>query len=76
MRNNREFNIHISKIHIKIIRHTQANGNYYFVSYRYNEEMDKWELISQHWDLEAAKKDAERIKGVEVIRSEVVAEYK
>lgn len=76
MMNNREFNINISKIHIKIIRHTQANGNYYFESYRYNEDMDKWESINQYLDLEVAKKDAERIKGVEVIRSEVVAEYK
>lgn len=76
MRNNREFNIHISKIHIRIVRITQANGNYYFESYRYNEEMDKWELINQYWDLEAAKKDAERIKSEETIKAEVVAEYK
>lgn len=76
MRNNREFNIHISKIHIKIIKHTQANGSYYFESYRYNESMDRWESINQYWDLEAAKKEAERIKGAETIKAEVVAEYK
>lgn len=76
MRNNREFNIHISKIHIKIIKHTQANGNYYFESYRYNEAIDKWESINQYRDLEAAKKEAERIKSEETIKAELVAEYK